>query len=120
MKAGEREIIARERFIILDGECADFTFIYKETPIHIVVEFKALPVRDKIGTATWIPIEGGSKITFKTISNTPVVSSDDSLELGSFEDGNRLVFFAEFYRYASTGVISLQLMTKENPNATKI
>jgi hypothetical protein len=112
MKVGNRTIISRERFIIPQGEKAEFEIDYKDTKIKLTIQFHLTPARPpEMGSAMWNSDGENINITFTTLSATPVIVRGKSA-LGDFEDGSRLTFFAEISRYASNGVVFIQLMNE--------
>jgi hypothetical protein len=117
MKVGTRIVIARERILIPEGERAEFAVPYKETTVRFTVEFKADVPRGNTSGLTWDNVNEVIRIRFATLSTTPVVTMQAS-QLGTFDDGSKLLLLAEYFRYASIGIISLQLMVQEVLNAS--
>ena len=116
MKIGTRTVIARERIIIPEGDRVDFAVPYKDTTLRFIVEFKADVAPGNTSSLTWDNVDGEIRIRFVTLSTSPVVTMQAS-QLGTFDDGSKLLLLAEYCRYASIGIISLQLMVQEVPHA---
>ena len=114
MNIGSLTVIARERFIIPEGKPAEFDINYNEITIHITVRFKSEAVTGTSSAVRWnqLATDMNINISIETLSTTPLVTRKP-MQLGTFDDGRKLLLLAEYYRYADMGVISLQFMVGE-------
>lgn len=112
-KIGTRVILGQFRFLIPDGETAEFTVDHLGANIKITLEYHFKAAEDNKSRIAW---EGRENTFHFKVESRDALGAIASGSLGTFKNGAEFEFFTSFTSHNNIGDLFFQFTTKGGPN----